>query len=193
MRQRGGRTLDIGPVALPDSRTVEIPDPPGGLLKETRAIWDGLWRSRVSTTIDLLSDWQKVTRWILYVDEFARLMRAIRKDRLGKGSQGQTVLNPLWGALSQVESALQHAETDLGIGPSARLKLGVQVMETTKSIRELLDDQMREEHERKQRGDLKPWEFISETTGDVVIDLDAMMRHAPTARRRAGEAPDDAA
>jgi len=193
LRQRGTRTRDIGLVAAPEAGALAVPPPPGGLLKETRAVWDDLWHSRASATIDLLSDWQRVTRWILYVDEWARLMRAIRKERLGTGSQGQTVLNPLWGALAQVESALQRAETDLGLGPASRLKLGMQVMENTKTIRDLIVE--RERTETRAPSGFE--EYLDPETGRMVIDLDKPIATTQP-RPRAGrfgvdDEPDDAA
>lgn len=138
-----------------------------------------------------MSDWQRVTRWILYVDEWGRLMRAIRKERLGTGSQGQVVLNPLWGALSQVESALQRAETDLGLGPASRLKLGMQVMENTKTIRDLIVDRERTEVRAPSGFE----EYVDPETGRVVIDLDKPIV-TPQPRPRPGwpgGVPDNAA
>ncbi len=191
LRQRGARTRDIGLVAAPEAGAVVVPDPPPGLLKDTRAVWDDLWHSRASATIDLLSDWQRVTRWILYVDEWGRLMRAVRRERLGTGSQGQTVLNPLWSALAQVESALQRAETDLGLGPASRLKLGMQVMENTKTIRDLIVD--RERTEARAPSGFE--EYVDPETGRVVIDLDKPIA-TPQPRPRPGwpgGVPDNAA
>src|SRR5918998_2963279 len=169
MRQRGRRTRDVGPVHAPEVGDV-VPLPPPGLLKATREVWADFWRSAVSAAVDLRSDRHRLVRWITYVDEWHRLSREIRKgDRLSTGSTGQPVLSPLWAALAQVESALQKAEQDLGLGPLPRLKLGATIMEGRRqfrSIQELQDSLRRDDREYD-------GETIDEY-GRRIIDLDKL-------------------
>ncbi len=179
LRQRGARTTDLGPLAAPAPGAV-APLPPAGLLKGTREVWAAFWRAPISEAVDLRADGQRLTRWITYVDEWARLARALRKgdNRLATGSQGQVVLSPLWAALAQVESALQKAEADLGLGPMPRLKLGVQTVDAHRTLQEL-HASLRDHPDDCPR-DYGFRTFIN-AEGEEVIDLGADDDEAPVA------------
>ena len=188
MRQRGRRTRDVGPVHAPGDAAV-VPLPPAGLLKATREVWADFWQSAVSAAVDLRSDRHRLTRWIIYVDEWHRLAREIRKgERLSTGSTGQPVLSPLWAALAQVESALQKAEQDLGLGPLPRLKLGATIMEGRRqfrSMQELRDSLDRDDDES---GD---YVIIGEH-GERIIDLDKLAPAPADVRRPSRTEPEEA-
>jgi P27 family predicted phage terminase small subunit len=125
VRQRWAKRPELGIVPSEGEPERLIPKAPRGLLAASRAIWDGFWSSPVALAVDRQSDMHRVNRWITAVDEYERCMPVLRKTRLVKGSMGQPVLNPLASYLAQVEANLKAAESDLGLTPMARLKLGV--------------------------------------------------------------------
>jgi P27 family predicted phage terminase small subunit len=103
----------------------DVPAAPAGLLKSSVVVWEAFWVSDVAQAIDPASDMHRVERWITYLDEWGRAMRAFRKARLSTGSTGQLVLSPLAAYVRQLEVALAAAETELGMTPLARMKLGL--------------------------------------------------------------------
>jgi P27 family predicted phage terminase small subunit len=110
-----------------------------GLLKPSVEAWEAFRRSEVAQAIDVASDMPRVERWITYLDEWGRAMRALRKARLSTGSTGQLVLSPLAGYVRQLEVALAAAETELGMTPLARMKLGLAAGQARLTAQQLED------------------------------------------------------
>jgi P27 family predicted phage terminase small subunit len=106
-----------------------VPTPPSGLLKPTRDRWYGFWASQVARAVDLDSDLPRLRRWIAATDEYDRVAKTVKRARLVKGSMGQPVLNPLIQYLAQLEGQIAKAETEFGMTPMARLRLGIQLAE----------------------------------------------------------------
>ena len=100
---------------------------PKGLLPSSYAIWRDYWASAVSQAADRGADRHLLERWILAVDEWTLVFAVFKKARLVKGSAGQPVLNPLAAYLNQLEVGIRNAETQLGLTPVARIRLGVAV------------------------------------------------------------------
>lgn len=113
------------------------PPCPSGLLKSTRQRWGDFWRSDVSKAVSRDSDMGKLERWIMQVDEYTRAAKVFKSARLVKGSTGQPTLNPLAGYMSTLEAQISKAETEFGMGPLSRLKLGIALGEAHKSLAEM--------------------------------------------------------
>lgn len=110
--------------ALPPRSELGVPDPPTGLLKATRKLWDSYWHSPVASAA-LQVDLAGLERWITAVDEHARAVKALRKERIVEGSTGQPRLNPLASYAAEREKAILAYEERYGLNPQARLKLGI--------------------------------------------------------------------
>ncbi len=104
---------------------VECPRAPSGLLAASRRRWEAFWCSDVARAVDVASDGDRLVRWISYVDEWHRAMREFRRERVTEGSMGQPVLHPLAGYLAQLEQSIARAEQEFGMGPMARMRLGI--------------------------------------------------------------------
>lgn len=110
-------------VSLPG--TVEIPEPPEGLLPETVARWEAFWRSDMARHVQPAADMGRIIRWVQAWDEWIRATRAFKKKRVVSGSQGQPVLNPLGGYIDKLEGVIARAEMEFGMTPMARARLGL--------------------------------------------------------------------
>jgi P27 family predicted phage terminase small subunit len=98
---------------------------PKGLLAASKRIWTAFWNSPVSHAVDVDADRYRVERWISTVDEYERINAIFRQTRIVKGSTGQPVLNPLAQYLQQLLAEINKAETELGLTPLARMRLGI--------------------------------------------------------------------
>lgn len=110
---------------LPGQAKPPIAKPPVGLLASSRRIWRSLFASPVARAIDLEADVYKLHRWIEMVDEHQRVSQVFRAKRIVTGSMGQPVLNPLGSYLATLESQISKMETEFGIGPLSRMRLGI--------------------------------------------------------------------
>lgn len=121
-QHQGHRKQNV--LVLADARP-PVPVPPAGLLKPSRDRWYGFWASQVARAVDLNSDLPRLVRWIKATDEYDRVAKTVKRARLVKGSMGQPVLNPLVQYLAQLEGQIAKAETEFGMTPMARLRLGI--------------------------------------------------------------------
>jgi hypothetical protein len=125
----------VGLVALPGGK-VEPPPAPSGLLKATREDWVEFWRSPLGSLV-VPADFPALRRLFTLCDERARALKGYRQERLVPGSTGQTVLNPLFGAMKAADAEIRALEDRFGLSPIARLRLGVALGEAAKSLDEL--------------------------------------------------------
>lgn len=142
LRQNRNKHAELGIVPA-RSEPLAVPKPPTGLQAKARRVWRAYWKSQVSNAADRDADWHRIERWIQLVDEHYRVYEVFRKARLAKGSTGQPVLNPLAAYLQQLEMNISRAETELGLTPMARLRLGVtygQAMLTAEALNKALDE-----------------------------------------------------
>lgn len=127
-RAQGHRRHEF--VVLAGGRQAPMPKPPPGLLIASVRRWERFWTSQVAEVIDLDSDLPTLRRWIEASDEFERTARIIKNTgRLVQGSMGQPVLNPLYGLLRDLHAQIARAESEFGMTPMARLRLGLQLGE----------------------------------------------------------------
>jgi P27 family predicted phage terminase small subunit len=149
-RGQGHRTERV--VALRPQGPAGGPLPaPSGWLVATRRAWEAYWASdvaRAAAEVDLAA----VERYFAYLDEWRRCMRGLRRRRLVEGSQGQPVMSPLAGQVARLETMLGRLESQLGLTPMARARLGITIGEAARSLEELLDD----DDDDDRRGPLDP-------------------------------------
>lgn len=148
----GHNTKDV---TLSESRP-PVPTPPKDLLPYSKKLWHDYWaNSEVVRAIDPISDRHIVRRWIMAVDEYERLQPDMAKNPTGYGNQGQTILNPIAGYLTRLRAEILHCESELGLTPMSRLRLGIAAS----------DLYQREANPQQQN-----------PTSDTVIDAREMMR-----------------
>jgi P27 family predicted phage terminase small subunit len=137
---RGARTstkrAGAGLVALPGGK-VEAPPPPAGLLKATRKAWERFWGSSLASLVVPDTDLLALERLFTLYDERARALNGYRKARLVRGSMGQVALSPLAKAIQAFDQEIRALEDRFGLTPMARLRLGVQLGEAAKSLKEM--------------------------------------------------------
>jgi len=114
-----------------------IPIAPRRLLKRTRQRWVDFWTSQVARAADPVIDLHLVERYFRAVDEYERVLPVFEKTRLVKGSTGQIALNPLASYLAQREQVMKVCETELGLTPMARARLGITIGEQKLTALEL--------------------------------------------------------
>jgi hypothetical protein len=106
---------------------------PRGLAQDA---WSTFWTDHVSGAT-ARSDLSLITRWIKNVDRYHRLVAEADRAPVAKGSKGQPIGTPLYQLTFKLEAAIERAEQQLGIGPLNRLKLGLAVSESFKSLADL--------------------------------------------------------
>jgi phage terminase small subunit len=102
-----------------------VPGAPAGLGREAVETWHAFFLSDAARAVRVESDLPRLVRWIVAVDEWHRVSKTFRRKRLVAGSMGQPVLNPLAAYLRQLESTIAAAETEYGMTPLSRMKLGL--------------------------------------------------------------------
>jgi phage terminase small subunit len=117
---------------------IPIPAPPTGLLKQTREAWDEFWCSDLARLIDRRNEGRGIIyRYFALFDEWARARTAYKRQRLVKGSTGQTVVNPAFKAWMQIGSELLKLEKETGLTTKGRLLFGLQAGRIRDEIEEL--------------------------------------------------------
>lgn len=89
--------------------------------------WDRYWFDPVSAVVNQ-SDYMLVYRWITNVDRYFRLVEEADQQPICQGSQGQDVMNPKYSAANNALAAAERIERQLGMGPSNRSKLGIELV-----------------------------------------------------------------
>ena len=105
-------------------------------LKATKAVWAAYWSSPVAGAVDRRTDEPAVYRLFNLVDLADRAYRSYERQPFIKGSQGQKVVNPQATMMLRMYQELRLLGQELGVGPAARLRLGIQ----TVKAQEKLDD-----------------------------------------------------
>jgi phage terminase small subunit len=114
----------------------KAPAMPRGLCEPAQVAWRNYWSDSVSG-IMRSSDSTVALRWAKNLDRYHRLIAAADAEPLVAGSTGQDRPNPLYDLAFKVEKSIREDEAQLGIGPLARLKLGVALSESAKSLADL--------------------------------------------------------
>lgn len=131
---RNGARLSL--VASASPAVPGVPKAPLGLGLDELRQWDAFWASPQAQLL-LETEHIIVTR---YVDALQRYRHATElgdANPVTQGSQGQDVESPYYSIAEKALKTAERCEAQLGIGPMARMKLGVQVGEASRSLAEL--------------------------------------------------------
>lgn len=112
------------------------PSAPVAWLKVTRDTWDLFWTTEVAQAVRP-SDLPALERLFELRDEVTRLMKAARKERFVTGSMGQVIMNPAYALCDKLRSEIRMLEDRFGLSPSARARLGVEVVRLESSVADL--------------------------------------------------------
>jgi len=113
--------------------TAPIPDPPDGLSPQRLDGWREFFESPLAGLVKS-TDMSVVRRLWNYSQQHDDLTAIFEKSRLVSGSQGQPRMNPAHDALMKMEGAILRLENELGLTPSARLRLGITFADATNSL-----------------------------------------------------------
>ena len=116
-----------------DPDDVLVPLPPAGTSGAQAESWEDFWHSELSQLVKA-TDLAAVRRLWAYYQQHADLTAIFEKGRMVAGSQGQPRLNPALDGLMKLEGAILRLENELGLTPSARLRLGITFADATNSL-----------------------------------------------------------
>lgn len=125
-------TRDIGSVGAAGI----APRMPSGLCRQAQDAWRGYWGDVLSGVMRQ-SDAPLVLRWSRNLDRYHRLLAEADREPVVTGSTGQPRTNPIYDLALKVEASIKDDEKQLGIGPLNRLRLGVALSESAKSLADL--------------------------------------------------------
>mgnify|MGYP006277068439 CR=1 FL=1 len=135
LRQNSERR-DAGVIPLHPGR--EAPEPPAGLTAQSVRDWDDFWASPVSQLVTPGSDMPALRRLFQLRDERERMWSVVTSgDRVVEGSTGQIRPHPLYDKVGAIDAEVRQLEDRLGLNPQARLKLGVQLGEASRSLADI--------------------------------------------------------
>ncbi|GAA2137810.1 hypothetical protein GCM10009760_18620 [Kitasatospora kazusensis] len=126
---------DLGAVSAP---TGAIPDPPV-LGADALAAWCSYWGDVVAGVVRP-ADTSLAVRWARNLDRYHRILSLADAEPVTIGSTGQPKANPLYDLAYKIEASVRADEAQLGIGPLARLRLGVKLAEAQTSLADLAAD-----------------------------------------------------
>lgn len=137
-RLKGGIVLEL-------VKSAEKPPPmpravSGSWSRAARSLWDSFWISPIAQVVDRQSDMPRLSRWILYCDEWFRLMREYRRKRIVMGSMGQPVANPAFAMAMATEKEIAKIEERFGLTPLDRMRLGITFSEARSALDKLNED-----------------------------------------------------
>ena len=135
-RQRRRSSANLKLLAQHDPDATVVPDPPDGLSPRQLEMWSEFWRSELSALVRA-TDLGVVRRLWGYYQQHEELTRVFDRSRLVAGSQGQPRINPAHDALMKLEGAILRLENELGLTPSARLRLGITFADSMSSLDDL--------------------------------------------------------
>lgn len=115
-----------------------VPSPPDGLDETRLETWTQYFASPLSALIKE-TDLPVVRRLWGYYQQHADLTVIFDRGRLVPGSQGQPRINPAHDAALKLETAILRLENELGLTPSARLRLGITFADATNSLERLTE------------------------------------------------------
>ena len=112
------------------------PPMPRGLCRQATDAWGSYWTDTVSGVMRC-SDATVALRWVRNLDRYHRLVSDADSEPMSVGSTGQPKPNPLYDLAYKIEASIRDDEKQLGIGPLNRLKLGVALSETAKTLSQI--------------------------------------------------------
>jgi P27 family predicted phage terminase small subunit len=129
----------------------EVPEPPEGLLESTQEAWRTYWRSdvaRAATDEGLPT----IRRLFELYDQRDRAMEIVRQTLVVRGSKDQLRLNPVADLVTKLETIILRLETELGLTPMSRARLGIATGQAQLTLEEI-NERFREGQKPRRRKD----------------------------------------
>ena len=117
------------PVAL-------VPEPPEGLLESTLEAWRVYWRSDVARAASP-EGMPTIRRLFELYDQRERAMEIVRQTLVVRGSKDQLRLNPVADLVTKLETIILRLETELGLTPMSRARLGIATGQAQLTLEEI--------------------------------------------------------
>jgi P27 family predicted phage terminase small subunit len=111
----------------------DIPEAPDNLSIAQLEAWEEFFTSDLAGIVQK-TDLPVVRRLWTYYQQHEDLTVIFEKSKLVAGSTGQPRINPAHDAILKLETAIHRLENELGLTPSARLRLGITFADATNSI-----------------------------------------------------------
>ena len=132
-KRQGHRTRGA---LIPLEGGIQAPDPDAEWTEVVKEAWLAYWESDVAsaaqpTTLPALK------RLFTLYDQHERAMAVVRQALVVKGSTGQIRVNPLADYALKVEGQIQKLESEFGLTPTARARLGLSVAQAQEAIEQL--------------------------------------------------------
>lgn len=127
------------PEVKPQNVTAMIPVPKADPKWQvrTRSAWDEFWKSDLARLADRRNEANLVLyRYFDYFDQWLSAGRSFKRQRVVKGSTGQSVANPAFKIWMTLDAAMTRIEKEMGLTMKQRLIFGLQAGR----IRDELDD-----------------------------------------------------
>lgn len=115
---------------------VNKPPMPRWLCAEVQAAWQAFWSDPVAGAMTP-ADTAVAIRWAKNSARRLKLIAEADREPLVSGSQGQARPNPLYRLAMLLEASIRADEQQLGVGPLNRLRLGLAVSESARSLADL--------------------------------------------------------
>ena len=115
----------------PKAARVPAADP--DWLPKIKRTWRAFWKDPLSTSI-ALTDMPGLHRLFDYRDQWQRAMDLIAVEIVVRGSVGQIRVHPLADHCLKLEAAMIRLETELGLTPMARARLGITIGDAMDSL-----------------------------------------------------------
>lgn len=112
------------------------PRMPRGLCKAAQDAWASYFADAVSGVLRP-PDNTIVVRWAKNLDRYYRLLAEADAEPITAGSTGQPKANPLYDQCLKLETSIRADEQQIGCGPLNRLRLGVALSESSRSLAQL--------------------------------------------------------
>lgn len=132
-RQNRRARTNLRLIGQHDPDDVTVPAAPDGLSPVQQDSWHEFWKSELSQLVKQ-TDMSSVKRLWNYYQQHEDLTAIFGKGRMVAGSTGQPRLNPALDGLMKLEGAILRLENELGLTPSARLRLGITFADATNSL-----------------------------------------------------------
>jgi len=142
-RQRRRSSKNLRLVEQYEASEVVVPDPPSDLSQRRVDDWNRYFNSPLAGLVSE-TDLSVVRRLWTYYQQHDELTEIFQKSRLVVGSTGQPRMNPAHDALMKMETAILRLENELGLTPSARLRLGITFADAHNSL-ESLNERLQED------------------------------------------------
>lgn len=105
------------------------------LVEPAEDAWDRYWFDPVSKILNE-SDYVLVYRWITNLNRYFKLIAEADAEPIVTGAQGQDAMNPKYTAANNALTAAERIERQLGMGPSNRSKLGIELIQADGAMAE---------------------------------------------------------